>query len=87
MSQAFCQSCGMPLGDEHDMYGTEADQGKSADYCKFCYQNGEFSADMTMEQMIDFCAPHMANAGQGMSEAEAKNQMRMFFPKLKRWSK
>ena len=40
---------------------------------------------MTMEEMIDFCAVTMAKANPGMSEEQAKAQMRTFFPKLLRW--
>ena len=82
-NQKFCQSCGMPM--EGAQYGTEADGSKSADYCSYCYENGKFTADVTMEQMIDFCAKPMTDST-GMSEAEAKAQMAAFFPMLKRWS-
>ena len=58
----FCQSCMMPLNAPED-FGTEKDGSPSADYCKFCYVNGEFTGDMTMEQMIEFCAPFNVKAG------------------------
>lgn len=69
---------------EHAQYGTEADGSMSADYCSYCYENGMFSADVSMEQMIDFCAKPMAE-GTGMTAAQAKEQMAVFFPQLKRW--
>ena len=50
----FCQSCGMPLQNEAD-YGTEAGGARSEEYCTYCYQNGGFTADCTMDEMIDFC--------------------------------
>ena len=50
----FCQSCGMPLQNEAD-YGTEARGARSEEYCTYCYQNGGFTADCTMDEMIDFC--------------------------------
>jgi len=82
----FCQSCGMPLapGTAH---GTEADGSPSADYCSYCYKEGEFVGEMTMDEMIDFCAPMMAQANPGMGQDQAKAQMRQFFPMLKRWRK
>ena len=82
----FCQSCSMPMfpGTE---YGTEADGSHSADYCSHCYQNGRFVGDMTMEEMITFCAPFMARTTPGMTEEAATVQMRRFFPQLKRWKK
>ena len=54
----FCQSCAMPLTEETK--GTEADGSLSPHYCKYCYDKGKFLQNMTMEEMIDFCAPHMA---------------------------
>lgn len=83
---AFCQSCGMPMlpGTE---YGTEANGSTSPDYCSYCYQKGSFVGQMTMEAMIDFCAPFMAKSAPGMTEEQAKAQMQQFFPQLKRWKK
>lgn len=81
-NQKFCQSCGMPM--DYAQYGTEADGSASADYCSYCYEGGSFSADVTMAQMIDFCANPMAEST-GMTAAQAKAQMAAFFPQLKRW--
>ncbi len=80
----FCQSCAMPMTDED--FGTEKDGSKSEEYCKYCYQNGEFTSDITMEEMIDFCVPKTAEAT-GMSEEEARKMSEEFFPQLKRWMK
>ena len=82
----FCQSCGMPLADP-ETHGTEADGSASADYCKYCYQHGAFTSSMTMEEMIDSRAPMMAQSNPGMTQDQAKDQMRQFFPMLKRWKK
>ena len=86
MNQIFCQSCGMPM-DDPALRGTERDGAPSPHYCKYCYQNGAFTGEMTMEQMIDFCAPMMVQANPGMTEEQAKAQMRRFFPMLLRWRK
>ena len=56
-------------------------------YSKYCYQNGAFTGDMTMEQMIDFCTPMMVQANPGMTAEQAKEQMFKFFPMLLRWKK
>lgn len=82
----FCQSCGMPLAPGVEL-GTEEDGSPSADYCGYCYKDGKFAGEMTMEEMIDFCAPMMAQGNPGMTEDQAKVQMRQFFPMLKRWRK
>ena len=82
----FCQSCAMPLTDAA-LLGTEADGTPSPHYCKYCYDKGKFTQDMTMEEMIDFCAGSMARANPGMTEEQAKEMMRQYFPTLLRWKK
>lgn len=83
--QTFCQSCAMPLST--DLRGTEADGSPSPHYCKYCYEKGKFIGDMTMEEMIAFCAGPMAQANPGMTQEQAKAQMEKFFPQLLRWKK
>lgn len=83
MEQKFCQSCGMPMGDTDEHYGTNADGTKSTDYCKYCYDSGTFTTDCTMEEMIEECIPHM----EGMPEDQARSMMQQFLPALKRWKK
>lgn len=83
MEMNFCQSCGMPMND--DVLGTNKDSTTNKDYCKYCYANGAFTDHCTMEEMIDFCLPHMVSASEGMSEETARKQMNQFFPQLKRW--
>lgn len=80
----FCQSCGMPLTDKAQL-GTETDGSPSPDYCAYCYQQGQFVGEMTMDEMIDFCTPHMVQANPGMTAEQARTQMFRFFPMLKRW--
>ncbi len=84
-SMKFCQSCGMPL--EGAQLGTEADGAENPDYCAYCYKDGKFTSDMTMEEMIDFCTPFMVQSVPGMTAEQAKAQMSQFFPMLKRWKK
>ncbi len=38
-----------------------------------------------MDEMIEFCIPHIVRANSAMTEAEARNMMKEFFPTLKRW--
>ena len=49
MEERFCQSCGMPMGDTDELYGTEADGSKSTDYCSYCYADGAFTSECTMD--------------------------------------
>ncbi|MBO4268219.1 MAG: GNAT family N-acetyltransferase [Bacteroidaceae bacterium] len=84
----FCQSCGMPLTREEDC-GTDADGSINFDYCRYCYKDGRFLQDMTMEQMIEHCAQFVdevnRNMPQPMTKEEYRQMMYSFFPMLKRW--
>lgn len=83
----FCQSCGMPMGETGELYGTNADGSKNADYCHYCFDKGAFTFDGTMEEMIEICIPPMLKANPGMSADEARQRMQGWFPTLKRWKK
>lgn len=84
----YCQSCGMPLENE-EVLGTNADGGKNPEYCFYCYQAGNFTSEMTMEEMIEISVQHLKEEGvlkaQNKTEAEAREFMLGFFPQLKRW--
>jgi hypothetical protein len=84
-NEKYCQSCAMPMGETDEMYGTNADESKNEDYCKYCFENGAFTSDTTMEEMIDFCIPHTIEANPDMSADDARSMMQQFFPTLKRW--
>lgn len=86
METRYCQSCGMPMGDTDELCGTEADGSKSADYCKYCYEGGAFTAECTMSEMIEFCVQPTVENVPGMTEAQARAMMNEHFPKLKRWA-
>lgn len=85
----FCQSCGMPLNDE--VLGTNADGSKNDDYCVYCYKDGGFTTDCTMDEMIEHCSQYVEmfnqNTGKNLSREEYKEELKKFFPMLKRWSK
>lgn len=79
--QMICQSCGMPLVDE--LLGTDADGALNEEYCRWCYQDGKFISDCTMEEMAVSCVPHM----DWDDPQEAKKFMLRTLPALKRWKK
>ena len=89
MNQKFCQSCGMPLTEE--VLGTNADGSKNEDYCMYCYKDGKFLQDCTMEEMIEHCTQFIdevnKNMPKPMTKEEYKQMMQGFFPMLKRWRK
>lgn len=78
----FCQSCGMPMEDK-TLYGHDSNGDLNKDYCKYCYENGEFAQNCTMEEMIETCIPFMAE--NGMPPDEARKILTESLPKLKRW--
>lgn len=87
MESKFCQSCGMPLDAASELYGTEADGSLNRDFCIYCYKDGRFTFEGTMEEMIEICVPHVVRAHKEMSETQAREMMQKHFPMLKRWKK
>ena len=54
LEQKFCQSCGMPLAGAPQEMGTEKDGSPNPDYCTYCYQNGAFTRDCTMQETVSY---------------------------------
>lgn len=82
----FCQSCGMPLLDEASL-GTNEDGSPNTQYCAYCYERGEFTADLTMDEMINTCVGVMTQAHPELSETQARDMMRLVLSTLARWKK
>ena len=83
-----CQSCGMLLVKSGDK-GTESDGRKSEEYCVFCYQHGQFTQDISIEELIernlqDLDSWNQEN-GLHLTEQEARAELQKFLPTLKRW--
>lgn len=85
MNEKYCECCGMPMGESDELYGTNADGSKSTDYCKYCFDQGEFTFSGSMEEMIEDCIPHVVEANPTMTPEEARKMMLEWFPHLKRW--
>ena len=89
MDQRFCQSCGMPLTE--GVLGTNADGSKNEDYCMYCYKDGKFLQDFTMDEMIEHCAQFVGAVNEGLEKPITKEEyigmMKSYFPQLKRWRK
>ena len=88
MEMKFCQSCGMPLSEE--LLGTNADGSKSEEFCMYCFKDGAFTGDFTMEEMVDFCSQYVdefnKHTGKALNREEYKEVLRQFYPTLKRWN-
>lgn len=84
----FCQSCGMPLSNE--VLGTNADGSKSDEYCIYCYKDGAFTGNFTMEEMAEYCSmfveEYNKNTGKNLTCCEYKQELLKFYPTLKRWN-
>ncbi|MBQ7795025.1 MAG: helix-turn-helix domain-containing protein [Lachnospiraceae bacterium] len=80
--QLICQCCGMPLDDS--IISKETDGIFNEEYCKWCYADGEYAYD-DMDDLIDFCAEHMAN--DDFSPEQVRSYMRDMLPKLNYWKK
>lgn len=65
-----------------ELHGTDAAGARIEEYCLWCYKDGGFTQDVTMEEMIRLCAGY---AG-GDSRLHIA-RMRTFYPHLKRWAK
>ena len=79
--QLICQSCGMPLSD--DYLAREPDGSFNEKYCKWCWVDGAFAQECTMEEMVEHCVPLMPL---GQTEPEAcRTYMRGLLPTLERW--
>jgi len=83
----FCQSCMMPMNQgEGEEYGTEKDGSKSSDYCSYCYKDGGFTSESTMEEMVEICIPFVIEAGVFKTADEARADMLVSYKSLKRWA-
>lgn len=81
----FCQSCGMPMEKTED-FGTNNDGGRNEEYCCYCYKEGKFTDDLTMEDMIQFNLKFNEENGNPFgTREEARKMMESWFPTLKRW--
>ncbi len=87
MEMKFCQSCGMPLSPE--VFGINVDGSKNEEYCVYCYKDGAFTSNCTMDEMIEFCSKFVdefnKNTGKSLSREQYKAELSKYFPTLKRW--
>lgn len=86
----MCQSCSMPLTCD-SLRGTLQDGSLSHDYCINCMVKGEFTANCTLDQMVEQCVSHLnevnALTGTRMTSDEYRGVLTKLLPTLKRWKK
>ncbi|MDR0487988.1 MAG: helix-turn-helix domain-containing protein [Propionibacteriaceae bacterium] len=85
---AVCQSCAMPLTKIEEV-GTESDGGFTKDYCQYCYKDGHFAHDHTMEEMIESNLQYLdqwnSSQGTSFSTEEAREILKVHLATLERW--
>lgn len=79
----FCQCCGTPFTVPNMPYGTDADGKENPEYCKWCYDQGEFKYQNT-DDLIETTAPFLMEAT-GMNHEEAVSFMGALVTHLKHW--
>ena len=77
----FCQCCGMPLED--DILSKEADGSFNEEYCKWCYNDGEFFYK-SKEDLLDYLVQNMPNP-QNLDDATRSKQFDEYLSTLKHW--
>lgn len=84
----ICQSCGMNM-DRIEDFGTNADKTPNDDYCVYCFKDGSFTNNYTIEEMVEnnlkYLEEYNKHAGTQYGEDEARKQMTEFLHMLKRW--
>jgi hypothetical protein len=53
----------MPMKNDPQGNGTNADSSKNEKYCSYCYQNGKFTFSGTVTEFQEFCRQKMIEGG------------------------
>ncbi len=76
----ICQCCGMPLDD--GSISRETDGAFNEDYCKWCYEGGQFVYS-SVEELTDFLVEQMPLGN--WTKEEARTYFSRQLPNLKHW--
>lgn len=79
-----CQSCGMPI-TSNDQLGTNKDGSINHNYCKYCYKDGKFLNNCSMEEYIEQMCKFASQAN--MTPDQMRQHCLKLYPTLKRWKK
>jgi len=74
----------MPMKKDPAGGGTNADGTKSEMYCSYCYQNGAFKMNCTVQEMQKFCREKLKEMG---FPGFLAGFLTLNLPKLERWKK
>ena len=87
MTEKICQSCAMSLTEEK-YYGTNNDSSKNEDYCIFCFKNGNFTYEITLNEMVDKGIDFLKRFG-GLNNRNTegiREMLNIMYSGLKRWT-
>ena len=76
----ICQCCGMPLEDS--AISKEIDGSFNEEYCKWCYNEGNF-VYTSLEELTDFLVGHMSN--EQFSPEQMRAYLNELLPTLNHW--
>lgn len=86
----ICQSCAMPLRSLDDL-SENADKTANTEYCHHCFDNGQFTHNRTIEEMVEsnlrFLKEFNESNGTSYTEDEAWTILKLHLATLKRWKK
>lgn len=78
----------MPM-TESAHFGTEKDSSPSQDYCVYCYKDGAFTSDVTVEEMVETNLRYLdefnKDSPMKFTEEEARKVLPGYLKSLKRW--
>jgi len=86
----YCQSCGLPIPEYTNLFhGTNKDKSHNDEFCFYCFKNGEYTANFTIEQAIDEWVKYTGlfnlYSGTCYTPEEIKATLTRRLPRLKRW--
>lgn len=90
IDRKYCQSCGMPLNvEKKEFLGTDHNNNPTDEYCHYCYQNGKYTTELTINEAIDIWGQtyNIFNNNQHThyTPKEFKRMFKLRLPSLKRW--
>lgn len=81
-----CQSCGIPI-EKVTQQGTNKDGSLSTKYCEKCYQQGEWTLNLSFDEMYTYNLKRFQESEMNKVQKFFLNKMytKKFMKKLERW--
>lgn len=90
IDKKYCQSCGMPLDiGRKELFGTNQDHSMNDEYCFYCLQDGQYTVDYSIKQMVDIWGKYIDKYNEYAHTHYTAPELRIILnkrlPTLKRW--